>query len=334
MRSTRSRQRLDTQRRLHAEPWGQIGMLRVRMALHTGATEERDGDYYGPPLNRVARLLSTGHGGQILLSEATAALIRAQLPGEVGLLDLGEHRLKDLTHPERVSQLPAPDLPREFPPLASLNARSHNLPVHPTALLGRERELAEVHGLLQDGARLVTLTGPGGTGKTRLSLQVAAELIDTVEDGVFLVELAPLSDPSLVPTSIAQALGAPRRRRTIGRRRTEGVPASPVAAAGPRQLRADRGGRTDGCGAADGESRSRILVTSREPLRLRGEHEYAVPPLALPDTASPRRPTQSPGPRPSPSSSNGPPRSALVFRSPARTPCRLPTSVRGSTGCR
>src|SRR5688572_29563960 len=119
---------LDTQRRLRAEPWGEIGQLRVRMALHTGAAEERDGDYYGPPLNRIARLLSTGHGGQILLSEVTVSHVRALLPSGVGLLDLGEHRLKDLTHPERVSQLTAPDLPSEFPPLASLNARSHNLP--------------------------------------------------------------------------------------------------------------------------------------------------------------------------------------------------------------
>ena len=116
------------------------------MALHTGAAEERDGDYYGPPLNRAARLLATGHGGQVLLSEATAGLVRDALPDGVRLLDLGRHRLKDLAEPERVFQVVAPDLPSDFPPLASLDARPHNLPTHPTALLGRERELA-------DGAR-------------------------------------------------------------------------------------------------------------------------------------------------------------------------------------
>src|SRR5215212_9602194 len=155
---------VDAQRRLHAEFWGQINPLRVRMALHTGTAEERDGDYYGPPLNRAARLLSAGHGGQTLLSEVVAGLVRETLRDGVRLLDLGQHRLKDLTEPERVFQVVTQDLSSDFPPLASLDARPHNLPTPPTALLGRERELAEIRGLFQDGARLVTLTGPGGTG--------------------------------------------------------------------------------------------------------------------------------------------------------------------------
>ena len=135
---------LDAQRRLQAEPWGEIGPLRVRMAVYTGAAEERDGDYYGPPLNRAARLMSAGHGGQMLLSEVAAGLVRGTLPHGVDLLDLGRHRLKDLSEPEHVFQVVAPDLPSDFPALTSLDARPNNLPTHPTALLGRERELAEV----------------------------------------------------------------------------------------------------------------------------------------------------------------------------------------------
>jgi len=274
---------LDAQRRLQREPWGELGPIRVRMAIHTGAAEERDGDYYGPPLNRAARLLSAGHGGQILLSEVVAGLVRETLPDGVGLRDLGRHRLRDLAEPERVSQVVAPDLPSNFPPLASLDARPHNLPTHPTALLGREHELTEVRKLFEDGARLVTLTGPGGTGKTRLGLQVTADLLDDFEHGVFLVELAPISDPALVAPTIAQTLGV----RDVGNRPIvdalkehlrgrsalllldnfeQVLPAAPVVA--------------DLLAACPGLA---LLATSREPLRLRGEHEYAVPPLALPD---------------------------------------------------
>jgi predicted ATPase/class 3 adenylate cyclase len=274
---------LDGQCRLQAEPWGEVGALRVRMALHTGAAEERDGDYYGPALNRAARLLASGRGGQILLTEVVAGLVREALPDGVRLLDLGRHRLRDLTEPMRVFQVVAPDLVSDFPPLASLDARRQNLPTHPTALLGRERELVDVRQLLEGGARLVTLTGPGGTGKTRLGLQVAADLLGDFEHGAFLVELAPISDPTLVPSTIAQALGV----RDVGSRPIvdalsehlrgqsllllldnfeQVLPAASVVAV----LLADCPGLA-------------VLATSREPLRLRGEHEYAVMPLALPD---------------------------------------------------
>src|SRR5688572_6037652 len=156
---------LGAQRRLQAEAWGEIGPLWVRMALHTGAAEERDGDYYGPALNRAARILSAGHGGQVLLSQATYELIRDETPERAALLDLGEHRLKDLIRPERVFQLTLPDLPVDFPPLASLDARRHNLPIPPTALVGRQGEIQAVYDLLtKDDVRLLTLTGPGGTG--------------------------------------------------------------------------------------------------------------------------------------------------------------------------
>jgi predicted ATPase/class 3 adenylate cyclase len=310
---------LEGQHRLGAEPWDEIGPglggLRVRMALHTGAAEERDGDYYGPELNRAARLLSTGHGGQVLLSSVTAGLVRDALPGDVSLLDLGEHRLKDLVRPERVFQLVAADLPAQFPPLRSLDARPNNLPTHPTALLGRDREVAEVAGLLRGDVRLVTLTGPGGTGKTRLSLQVAAELLDpsaspsrpgisaaptsgqAFGDGAFVVELAPISDPALIPTTIAQALGV---REAGGRPVLEALTAYLreksllLVLDNFEQIVAGASVVAELLAACPG---LKALVSSREPLQVRGEREYAVPPLALPDprqAVSPERVAESP----------------------------------------
>src|SRR5215211_2874300 len=135
---------LEAQRRLLSSEWQETGPLRVRMALHTGAAEERDGDYFGPPVNRVARLLSAAHGGQVLLSLPTQELVRDQLPTQTSLRDLGEHRLKDLFRPERVYQLSAAELPSEFPPLRTLEAYRNNLPLQPTPLIGREKEVAEV----------------------------------------------------------------------------------------------------------------------------------------------------------------------------------------------
>src|SRR5215216_1032402 len=191
------------------ENWTEeVGAIRVRMALHAGAAEERDGDYFGPPVNRVARLLSAGHGGQVLLSNAAQELTRDDLPGGATLRDLGERRLKDLFRPERVFQVLSPKLPTSFPPLKTLDVRINNLPAQPTPLIGRERELGEVRDLLRaEGVRLLTLTGAGGMGKTRLGLQVAADLLDEFEDGVFFVELAPITDPALVASTIAEALG-------------------------------------------------------------------------------------------------------------------------------
>src|ERR671911_2005043 len=182
---------LETQRRLLSSEWEHIGTFRVRMVLHVGAAEERDGDYFGPPLNRVARLLSAAHGGQTLLSLPAQELVRDQLPVDAQLRDLGDHRLKDLARPERVFELLAPDLPAGFPPLRTLESRPNNLPMQPTLLVGREREVGEVRGrLLAPEVRLLTLTGPGGTGKTRLALQAAADLLEEFEDGVFFVALA------------------------------------------------------------------------------------------------------------------------------------------------
>ena len=154
------------------------------MALHSGRSAERDGDYFGPTVNRVARLLAIGHGGQVLVSNACTQVLQDELPAQSSLRNLGKHRLKDLAQPEHVYQLDAPDLAADFPPLRSLDHLSNNLPAQVTSFVGREVEIADVTALIEKH-RLVTLTGSGGVGKTRLSLQVAANLIDGFEDGVW-----------------------------------------------------------------------------------------------------------------------------------------------------
>src|SRR5215207_7416518 len=196
---------LKAQRVLFAEEWHVEGGVRVRMALHTGVAEERDGDFFGPPVNRVARLLHTAHGGQVLLSAATHEMVRDQLPEAASLRDLGAQHLKDLFRPERVFQLIAPGLPSEFPPLRTLQTRLNNLPLQPTPLVGREREVEEVAGRLRrEQVRLLTLTGPGGTGKTRLALQAGADLLDEFDDGVFFVSLATISEVELLLPTVAE----------------------------------------------------------------------------------------------------------------------------------
>ena len=280
---------IQAQRALHTDDWNskfktQNSALRVRAALHTGMTEERDGDYFGTPVNRVARLLSAGHGGQTLLSLSTHELVRDHLPGGVELRDMGEHRLKDLGRPERVFQLIASGLPTDFPPLRSLDNLPNNLPLERSPLIGREKEAAAIAKIaLRTDAGVVTLTGPGGTGKTRLALQVAADLLDEFKDGVFFVNLAAITDPSLVASEIAQALGI---RESGGRPLVESLKDylrdkrmlllldnfEQVIAAAPLV--------TDLLGSAAG---LKVMVTSRMSLRLRGEKEYLVPPLSLPD---------------------------------------------------
>jgi FAD/FMN-containing dehydrogenase len=185
--------------------WGESGPLRVRMALHAGeAVPDERGDYLAAPLNRLSRLLATAHGGQILLSQAVQPVASDSLPADVSLNDLGDHRSRDLLEPERVFQLVHPDLAADFPPLRSLRAHPNNLPLQPTPFLGREDEMGEVSALLlRPDVRLLTLTGPGGSGKTRIALQVAADAIDAFADGVFFVALTPLTDPALVPSAIA-----------------------------------------------------------------------------------------------------------------------------------
>ena len=190
---------LAAQRALRDAVWGETGPLRVRMAIHAGAAESRDGDYFGPALNRSARILAIGHGGQIICSAVAAVLARDRLSADLELRDLGSHRLRDLDRPEQVFQVEVPDLPHDFPPLRSLSTRRSNLPLQLTSFVGREKEVAEVEALL-GRHRLVTLIGVGGTGKTRLMLEAAGHVADRFEDGAWLAELAPLTDASQVPS--------------------------------------------------------------------------------------------------------------------------------------
>ena len=199
---------IEGQRSLHNQDWGETGELRVRMALHTGAVEERDGDYFGPPVNRVARLLSEGHGGQILLSQVTHDLIRDDIPERVTVSHLGEHRLKDLNRPEKTYKITADGLSSEFASLKTLDARPSNLPIQPTSFIGREKEIRQARELLlRSDVRRLTFTGPGGIGKTRLAMQDAADVIDEFENGVFLVQLDVITDTGLVDSTIAITLG-------------------------------------------------------------------------------------------------------------------------------
>jgi predicted ATPase/class 3 adenylate cyclase len=274
---------LAAQRAVHDEPWEEAGPLPVRMALHTGTAEARDGDYFGPPLNRVRRLLDAGHGGQILLSSVTQELTCHHLPAGASLGDLGSHRLRDLQRPEQLFQLLHPDLPADLPPLRSLEAFAHNLPAQWTRFIGREQAMAEVKRLLT-GSRLLTLTGVGGSGKTRLALQVAADLLEEYADGVWLVELASLADPALVPRIVAATLGL---REDPGRSPTQTLLEHLRRRAVLLLL--------DNCEhlllacaqlAEDvlrGCPQLRLLATSREGLGIMGEQTYVVPSLSLPD---------------------------------------------------
>jgi predicted ATPase/class 3 adenylate cyclase/DNA-binding CsgD family transcriptional regulator len=272
------------QRALAAEGWTIPDPLQVRMVLHTGVVEERGGDYAGLPLSRVARLLSAGHGGQILLSLATEELVREHLPPDVTLRDLGSHRLKDLSLPEHIFQLVTADLPAEFPPLKSLNTRSHNLPAQPTPLIDRTSEVEIIwQRLRHSDMRLLTLSGTGGIGKTRLALQVAAELVDEFEDGVFSVPLAPIRDPGLVATTIAQTL---RIKDVAGRSVAEIL--QDFLSNKHLLLLLDNFEHVMEAASLVTEllataPRLKVLITSREMLNLYGEHLFEVPPLALPD---------------------------------------------------
>src|SRR5829696_6147397 len=275
---------LAAQRALITEDWGGDDPLLVRIALHSGeAAPDEHGDYLAAPLNRLSRLLSSGHGGQILLTQTVQQLARGALPAGAELRDLGEHRFRDRLEPERVFQLLHPDLPSEFPGIRTLEAHRHNLPLQLTPLVGREDEVASIQTLItQQGSRLVTLTGPGGTGKTRLALAVAADLSDEFPDGVWFVDLAPLTDPALVLPTLAHTLGL----RESGSLSLQDALAaflatkrSLVVLDNYEHLLAAAQVVSELLTSGPGTT---VLVTSREPLRLRGEREVAVAPLAVP----------------------------------------------------
>jgi len=196
---------VQSQRALKSEPWGATGPLRVRMALHTGSAEFRDGDYFGNPLNRVARILAAAHGGQVLLSLPVEELLRDSIPAGVELRDLGERRLRDLARPERIFQIVVEGLQAEFPPLRSIEVMPNNLPGNLSSFVGRSREMEHVRNMLSTG-RLLTLTGTGGTGKTRLALQAGAAVLADFPNGVWFVELATVSDPGRVVDTVAASL--------------------------------------------------------------------------------------------------------------------------------
>ena len=273
------------QRGLAGEPWPPDATIRVRMGLHSGEAGTAGGSLVGLDINRTARIAAVAHGGQILLSDATRALVGTALPDDLHLRDLGEHRLRDLAGPERLVQLSADDLPEEFPAVRSLDARPNNLPTQLTTFVGRERELAEALDLLTR-TRLLTMTGPGGTGKTRLSLQVAAAAADRFGDGVWFVALEPVRDPALVAPTIARVLGASDNSTrppldiladAVGTGTVlllldnfeQVVAGAPVVAELLRR-----------CGNLT------VLVTSRAALRVSGEQEYPVPGLPAPPDMS------------------------------------------------
>ena len=259
--------------------------LKSRMGLHTGEAELRGNDYYGQALNRAARIMSAGHGGQILLSSITADLAREHLPIDVSLLDLGEHRLKDLIQPENIFQLLAPNLPKDFPAIHSLNILPNNLPFQVTSFVGREREMREANQLFAT-TRLLTFIGPGGTGKTRLSLHVAADQLSEFKDGVWLVELAALADPSLILQSIASVfnlrmqMGMPLQEIVMDYLRAKNLL---LILDNCEHLIEECAQLVDHILRAS--LRIKFIASSREALGINGETIYRVPSLSVPTRA-------------------------------------------------
>ena len=270
-----------SQRALHDEPWPAEASVMVRMGLHTGEGILGGDSYVGLDVHRVARIMNTGHGGQVVVSATTRMLVEGALPSGVTLQDLGEHRLKDLSRPEQLAMLVIEGVPADFPPLRTVDVIPNNLPTQLTTFLGRQDELEEA-GRLLETVRLLTLTGPGGTGKTRLSLQLAAEAADRYLDGVYFVPLGALTEPELVIPTVAQALGIADPAGKAMDRLAEQIAGKHLL------LVLDNFEQVIDAAAEVSELLVRapsinVLVTSRSPLRVYGEHEYPVPPLSLPD---------------------------------------------------
>ena len=272
-----------TQRAIAAHAWPEGARVRIRMGLHTGEPLRTATGYVGMDVHRAARICAAGHGGQILLSRTVRDLVEGDLPKDVNLRDLGQHRLKDLAEPQHLFQAAVAGLPSEFPPLKGLDAMPNNLPIQLTSFIGREKETAEVTRLLET-TRLLTLTGSGGAGKTRLALQVAADLLEQSPDGVWIVELAALSDHTLVPNTFVSTLNVPEQR---GRPLVETL----IDFLRPKTLLLV----VDNCehlllacaqlvGSLLRSCPSlRILATSREPLGIPGEVIWRIPSLSFPD---------------------------------------------------
>ncbi len=272
---------VDAQRALAAESWPPGSEIRIRTGMHTGLGVLSGGGYVGLDVHRAARIANAGHGGQVLLSATTHALVDGSLPDGVSLREQGEHRLKDLSRPERIWDLVISGVPSEFPPLRTLNAVPNNLPTQLTSFLGRQREIAEASQLLIDG-RLLTLTGPGGTGKTRLSLQVAADATDRFPDGIYFVPLGTISQADLVLATIAQALGLVDPGTGVLDRLADHIGGKSIL------LVLDNFEQVNDAAPQIAELLARapklsVLATSRSPLRVYGEREYPVPPLGVPD---------------------------------------------------
>ena len=257
--------------------------IRIRIGIHTGEVQLRDeGNYFGSTVNRCARLRNLAHGGQTVISGATHDLVIDRLATDAWLIDLGTHRLRDLTRPEHVHQLCHKDLPVEFPPLRSLDSYPHNLPIQLTSFVGRQAEIDEVAGLLAEN-RLVTLVGAGGCGKTRLALQVAADALGSFPDGVWMAELAPIADPALVATIVVRALGLqdePFRTPAQTIAHHVGTKSMLVVLDNCEHLIAAAATVTEtvlrACPSLT------VLATSREPLNVTGEVTWRVPSLSLP----------------------------------------------------
>jgi predicted ATPase/class 3 adenylate cyclase len=273
---------LAAQRALATEDWETVRGLPVRVALHTGNADERDGDYFGPTVNRVSRLLAIAHGGQIVVSGVTADLIQGQMPPQAALRDLGQHRLKDLAYPEQVYQVVAPGLQESFPPPKSLDTYRHNLPQQLSTFVGRDDEIAHIEAQLES-ARLVTLVGTGGVGKTRVALQVGADLLERYPDGVWLVELAPVRDLGSIEGLLASILGVES---------TSGGTTRQALIASLRDKRALL--IFDNCEHVVHDAASlieallvavpalRVVASSREGLGIAGESIFRMPSLAVP----------------------------------------------------
>ena len=273
------------QQRVLAEDWGPVGSLRVRMGLHTGVAEERDGDYFGPALNRAARLMGVAHGGQVLCSQTTADLLRDALPAPAGLVELGAHQLRDLDRPEVVFQVTHPELASAFPPLSTTGTRAGNLPRPVTSFLGHDRDLVEISAAL-DTTPLVTLTGVGGVGKTRLAIELATRTAHRYRDGAWLCELAAIREAESVPGAVLETFGVePRSGMAVDDALLQFLAAKELLVVLDNCEHVLRPVARIVDGIVRGCPGVRVLTTSREGLGTAGERIFAVAALDVPDEA-------------------------------------------------